>query len=74
MDKVLYFSDGSAAWYKNWKNFVNLCYHKTDVGCQAEWHFYATSHGKDPCDGIGGTVKRLAAKASRIVSQIMTPR
>jgi hypothetical protein len=29
-----------------------------------EWHFFATSHGKSACDGIGGTLKRLAAKAS----------
>ena len=56
---------------------MNLCYHKTDFGCQAEWHFYATSHRKGPCDGIGGTVKHLAAKASLqrpYSSQIMTPR
>ncbi|KAG1714604.1 Endochitinase [Nymphon striatum] len=25
---------------------------------------FATSHGKSPCDGIGGTVKRLTAQAS----------
>ena len=31
---------------------------------EAEWHFFATSHGKSPCDGIGGTTKRLAARAS----------
>ena len=77
VDKIHYFSDASAAQYKNRKNFVNLCYHKTDFGCQAEWHFYATSHGKGPCDGIGGTVKRLAAKANLqrpYSSQIMTPR
>ena len=36
----------------------------TDNGVKAEWHFYATSHGKSPCDGIGCTVKRLVAKAS----------
>jgi len=30
----------------------------------AEWHFYATAHGKGVCDGLVGTVKRLAAKAS----------
>ena len=30
----------------------------------AEWNFFATSHGKGPCDGLGGTVKHLAAKAS----------
>ena len=26
--------------------------------------FFATSHGKNACDGVGGTVKRLAAHAS----------
>ena len=39
--------------------------------------FFATLHGKWPCDGIGGTVKRLAAKASLqwpYSEQIMTPR
>ena len=43
---------------------MNLCYHKEDFGVPAEWHFYATSHDKGPCDGIGGTVKHLAAKTS----------
>ena len=27
MDKFLYFSDGSAAQYKNQKNLINLVYH-----------------------------------------------
>ena len=31
---------------------------------KAEWHFFATSHGKNACDGVGGTIKRLAASAS----------
>ena len=26
--------------------------------------FFAKSHGKSPCDGIGGTTKRLVARAS----------
>ena len=55
--KVLYFSDGAASQYKNFKNFVNLCYHEIDHDIQAQWHFFATSHGKSPCDGIGGTIK-----------------
>ena len=62
--KILYLSDGAAAQYKNRKNFLNLCHHKVDFGIDAEWHFFATSHGKGPCDGLGGTVKRLAARAS----------
>ena len=75
--KIFYFSDGAAAQYKNRKNFINLCHHQADFGVPAEWHFYATSHGKGACDGVGGTVKRLAARASLQCPydhQIMTPR
>ena len=74
--KIYYFSDGAASQYKNRKNFVNLCLHNHDFGIKAEWHFSATSHGKGACDGLGGTVKRLAAKASLqrpYEDQIMTP-
>lgn len=60
----IYFSDGASSQYKNYKNFINLCKHKEDFGIDAEWNFFATSHAKSPCDGIGGTVKRLVAWAS----------
>ena len=35
-----------------------------DFGVATEWHFFATSYGKTAADGIAGTLKRLAAKAS----------
>ena len=73
---IQYFSDGAASQYKNYKNLVNLCCHKDDFGIRAQWNFFATSHGKSPCDGIGGTVKRLVARASLqapISGQILTP-
>ena len=57
--KVFYFSDGSSAQYKNRNNVTNVWFHFDDFGVDAEWHFFATSHGKSPCDGVGGTVKRL---------------
>uniref|UniRef100_UPI00358EEC48 uncharacterized protein n=1 Tax=Myxine glutinosa TaxID=7769 RepID=UPI00358EEC48 len=75
--KVCYFSDGCAAQYKNRNNFSNLCLHEEDFGVPAEWHFFATSHGKGPSDGVGGTIKRLAGKASLqrpYDQQIITPR
>lgn len=75
--KMYYFSDGAASQYKNRKNFINLCYHQEDFDVKAEWHFSATSHGIGACDGIGGTVKRLAARASLqrpYDEQIITPR
>ena len=49
---------------KNKYNFTNLLAHEKDFGIAAEWHFHATAHGKGPCDGIGGNLKRLAARAS----------
>ena len=67
IERIIYFSDGAASQYKN---------HKADFSVSAEWHFSATSHGKGACDGLGGTVKRLAAKASLqrpFEEQIMTP-
>lgn len=76
-EKIIYFSDGCAGQFKNKKNFVNLCYHNADFGCDAEWHFFATSHGKGPSDGLGGTVKREARRASLqrpLENQITTPK
>lgn len=64
VEKLHYFSDGYGGQYKNYKNFLNLCLHFKDFGLKTEWFFFTTSHGKSPCDGIGGTVKRTAAKAS----------
>ena len=62
--RIKYFSDGASSQYKNYKNFVNLCHHEEDYGVKAEWHFFASCHGKGACDGIGATVKRMATKAS----------
>ena len=62
--KFEYFSNRCAAQYKNFKNMLNLCRHKVDFGIEATWSFFSTSHGKSPCDSIGGTVKRLTARAS----------
>lgn len=46
------------------KKSSNLCYHEKDFSLAAEWNFFATSHIKSACDGVGGTVKRLAARES----------
>ena len=51
-------------------------YHETDFQLAAEWHFFATSHGKSVCDGIGGTIKRLASRKSlqaATTGHILTP-
>ena len=73
--KVHYFSDVFAGQHKNFKNFLDLCLHDIDVGVKCELNFFATSHGKSPCDGIGGTVKWLVTRAGLqepISNQILT--
>ena len=57
ISQVFYFTDGCAGQYKNRKNFLNLCRHLEDFQIKAKWCFFATSHGKSPCDGIGRTLK-----------------
>lgn len=74
--KIHYFSDGCPTQYKNKSNFINICHHKLDFKIEAEWNFFATAHGKNACDGLGGTIKRSLSKASlqRIfTNQILTP-
>ena len=76
INRVKYFSDGEASQYKNYKSLGNLMYHQKDHNFKAEHHFFATSHGKSPCDGIGGTIKRKAANASlraTTTNQILSP-
>ena len=51
-------------------------FHEQDHGLKAEHHLFATSHGKSPCDGIGGIIKREAANASlraATSNQILSP-
>ena len=50
--KVYYFTDGASPQYKK-KNFVALAFHMQDFNPQAKSYFFATSHGKGPCDSLG---------------------
>ena len=62
--KLHYFSDGAPQQFKNFKNVLNIYYHYQDFQIEAGWHFFPTAHGKGACDGVGGSVKRAAAKNS----------
>lgn len=66
---------GCVGQYKNCNNFTSLYHHKDDFGLNIEWHFLATSHGKNVCDKIGGTANQNAALANlqpTIYVQILT--
>ena len=60
----MYFSDGAASQYKNRKNFLNLCHHEEVFGVKAEYSAFLGNFPKGACDGLRGTVKWLAARAS----------
>ena len=60
INSIEYWSDGCAGQYKN---FMNLCHHEEDFLLKATWSFFATSHGKFPCNGIEETVKGFIADA-----------
>ena len=38
----------------------------------AVWNYFATSHGKSACDGIGGTAKQLTSNASLMATEKIT--
>lgn len=63
-EKIFYFSDGSAAQYKNRTHIFNISCHEMEYNIEAEWNYFATSHGKNVSDGLGGTLKRLVKRAS----------
>ena len=64
INKVHYFSGGCGGQYKNCKTMLNQTYHFKNFGIKATWSYFATSHGKSPCNGIGDTIKRLTATES----------
>jgi hypothetical protein len=56
----LLFLYGAVFKCENRKDFIKLCYDNNYCGVGAEVHFFATFYGKVACDGIGGTVAKLA--------------
>ena len=76
LSTIIYFTDGCAGQYKNRKKNYNLCQHKSDFGLNVRCIFFATSYGKQPFDGIGGSLKQLVSDASlkrNSKDQILSP-
>ena len=60
---IKFWSDGPSSQFKSKYFFALLCkLQALYPNFQLEHNYFATSHGKGPCDGLGGTVKRLAQK------------
>jgi len=61
---ITYYSDGAPSQYKNFKNALNVLNHEQDFGVRCKWKYFASGHGKNACDGVGGSVKGTARRAS----------
>lgn len=57
---IHYWTDSPTSQYRNRFIFDAIVNHETLFGCPATWNFYESGHGKNVCDGLGGTVKRVA--------------
>ena len=62
---VVYFSDGAASQYNNFKKLVNLCHHRRDHDLDAEWHFLPLAKENRP-------VTKTSLQAT-VTNQVLTP-
>lgn len=63
---VHYYSDSPTSQYRNRWMFQYIESHKERYGISASWDYFEAGHGKGPCDGLGGTIKRLAEDACKM--------
>ena len=52
-----FFSDGTGQHFKQKFSICQVVTLNFPEVSQVSWHFFATSHGKGPIDGLGGTIK-----------------
>lgn len=62
---IHYWTDSPSSQYRNRFVFETIAKHETIYGMKAIWNYFEAGHGKGPCDGLGGTTKRLADEAVR---------
>ena len=60
---IHYVTDSPTSQYRNQYTMYMTAYHETYFGVRASWQYFEAGHGKGPCDGVGGTTKRLADSA-----------
>ena len=58
--QVHYLSDSPSSQYRNSTIFRIVHSHKELFQVSATWNYFESGHGKGPCDGVGGSVKRSA--------------
>lgn len=61
--RIHYYTDSPTSQYRNKTIFRVVANHEEMYGCKAVWNYFEAGHGKGPCDGLGGTTKRMADEA-----------
>ena len=56
-------TDSPSSQYRNKTVTALLAYHQELFNTSASWQWLETGHGKGPCDGVGGAVKKMAENA-----------
>ena len=63
VDTIHYVTDSPTSQYRNKHIFYLISSHATEFGINCSWQYMEAGHGKGPCDGVGGTAKRMADMA-----------
>lgn len=63
MKTVHYWTDSPSSQYRNRYIFYTIANHQNIYQIRGRWNYFEAGHGKGPCDGLGGTVKRMADEA-----------
>jgi hypothetical protein len=67
IEKMELYSDGAPSQYKNSFSLSTLPLLEKNHACKFAWNFAASSHGKSPADGVGGSIKSMVER--RMLSQ-----
>lgn len=59
---IHYWTDSATSQYRNKAIFSLIANHKSEFGFPAVWNYFEAGHGKGPCDGVGGSAKRMVDK------------
>ena len=57
---IHYLSDSPSSQFRNKHLMYIIAQHDKMFGIPCTWTYFESGHGKGPCDGIGGSSKRLA--------------
>jgi hypothetical protein len=72
LEHIHYITDSPSSQYRNIHMFSVLAKHKDLFGVSASWLYFEAGHGKGPCDGVGGSSKRMADDYVRRGNSITT--